>query len=776
MKKLHSAVIAVMFTFIALADGNVLWVDKANGLDGTGRGSESSPYRTIQAAVNAAVSGDTIKVKPGIYDEGSGNYNSWDNRVLISGKVLKIVSTGGKDVTHIVGDGTDGSLRCVCFNDAEGSVVEGFTIRDGAATYPTGDAVNGRGGGVLGITASKEYSTAQGCVVDCVVSNCVGVRGGAFAGATAVRCWITENSASHSGGAGRGTDLVNCLITRNKGEHSCLFSGKIVNCTVVDNELSTNSVTAVNSVVCCNGSLADPSPFQLVAPLFGDYRVRKGGEAETAGDASRVASSGVTVPSGVDLYTDFNDNGFDQSGTIAAGCIQTVVEPQGGAILFSGQKDILTRGKVNYGKNLYAFAETYPTQFMVQAVNKGNPAIFSFNVKSGSSDVYVYPTMDDTAYFTPPSSPGKVSTNSVNAAVNTYYVNPDPAVGSDSTVDGTKPETPYKTIQAALDACGLNKSVIRASEGDYNEGGTTVGGLKTRINMSARSVNIRLIGAGAGQSVIWGAPDPSTGGMGAGGTRCVYSGARGCVQGFTLRDGYANGSSSGDTQDQRGGAVCYNSASRNTNLHILDCVITNCWAYRGGAGYSGAYERCHITDSFGDNGVMRYGTLISCVVDNLRNGDMAESGNNNLFGLAYNCTFIGRNTGEFVVSGYAGSAYTNCIFMTTKGLDSGFVAAGSIAWNVPNFTVANGVTLVDPKLADVAGGDYRPVYNDRSKVGGGDRWSPALGGGVWFELPEFSVTDFASNPLNLAAGKPTVGAYQWPFVVVKKAGLTLVIR
>ena len=771
--KIIGFVLAAMLAHCTLAD--ILYVDKANGSDGVGRGSESSPYRTIQAAVNAAPSGSTVKVKPGVYDEGSGDYNGWNNRVLIQNKVLTIVSTGGKDVTHIVGNGT---LRCVCFNNAEGSVVEDFTIRDGAATYSTSDAVNGRGGAVLGMTSEKKYSTAQGCIVDCVVSNCVGVRGGAFAGATAVRCWITENSASHSGCAGRGTDFVNCLITRNTGVHSCVFeNSKLVNCTVVDNELSTNSITSVNSVVLNNGSVEDPSPVQFVAPLYDDFRVLKGSATETAGDASQIASSGVTVPAGVDLYKDFFGDAFPSSGTIAAGCIQTVIEPQGGAILFSGQKDILTRGKVNYGKNLYAFAETYPTQFVVQAVNKGNPAIFSFNVKSGSSDVYVYPTMDDTAHFTPPSSPGKVSTNSVNTAVRTYYVNPDPAVGSDSTANGQNPETPYRTIQAALEACGQNKCVIRASEGDYNEGGTTVGGLKTRINMSAKSVNIRLIGAGAGQSVIWGAPDPSTGGMGAGGTRCVYSGARGCVQGFTLRDGYANGSSSGDTQDQRGGGVYYSvNASRNTNLHILDCVITNCWAYRGGAGYSGAYERCHITDCFGNNGVMRYGTLVSCVVDNLRNGDMAQGGHNNLFGLAYNCTFIGRNTDEFVVSGYAGSTYTNCIFMTTKGLYSTFVAAGSIAWDVPNFAVANGVMLVDPQLADVAGGDYRPLYTDRHKVGGVDDWSPALGNGVWFDLPGFNVTDFDGKPLNLIAAKPTVGAYQWPFVLVEKPGFRIIFK
>ena len=89
---------------VGASAGNVWWVDKAAGTDGDGRGkSDSTAFLTIQAAVNAAQSGDEIRVKPGVYDEGGGYYNNWNNRVLIQSKGLKIVSTGGKDVTHVVG-------------------------------------------------------------------------------------------------------------------------------------------------------------------------------------------------------------------------------------------------------------------------------------------------------------------------------------------------------------------------------------------------------------------------------------------------------------------------------------------------------------------------------------------------------------------------------------------------------------------------------------------------------------------------------------------------
>ncbi len=798
MSRLHSAVIAVMFTFAALADGTVLWVDKAKGWDGEGRGSEDSPYRTIQAAVDAAASGSTIKVKPGVYDEGLKHYNNWDNRVFIDQKVLKIVSTGGKDVTHITGSG---SIRCVGFRDAEGSVVEGFTIRDGNATYSqTTDPLDGRGGGVLGIDASKSYSTAQGCVVDCVVSNCVGVRGGAFAGATAVRCWITENSASNSGGAGRKTDFVNCLITRNSGTDSCVYENcKVVNCTVVDNERTVrqgvslyNSVvlnnssdgTTVNNVgsgsldhcvtltsesVTVTSSITDASPLQFVAPLYDDFRVLKGSDAETAGEASLINSAGVTVPTGVDLHKDLFANSIPASGTIAAGCIQTVVEPRGGAMLFSRGRFYLTRGKMAYGKDLYAFPETYPTQFVVQAVNKGNPVIFSFVVDGAD----VFPTMEDMICIVPPATPGIVSTNDVRNPNTRYYVNPES--GSDS-ASGTSDATPFKTFEAVYNAVRANGasvySVVHAMAGDYRDGCIYDGGITNRVVLRGR---MRVIGAGVDKSVIWGAPDPSTGEMGINGTRCVYSYATsGCIQGFTIRDGYVDGSTSGDKPTQRGGGVYMNSSSFNTTLHVTDCVITNCWAYRGGAGYSGAYERCHITDCRAGNGVMRHAYLVSCVVDNLHGSEMGGDGHNNMFGRAYNTIFVGRDTSEYIVNSTDGTTFTNCIVMTTKALKSGTKGAGSIAWNIPEFTVESGFTETDPKLADVAGGDYRPIC--KVQKGAPDVPSPALGGGVWYELPGFSLTDYDGRPLNLIAGKPAVGAYQWPFIIELPSGLTIVIR
>jgi hypothetical protein len=47
---------------------------------------------------------------------------------------------------------------------------------------------------------------------------------------------------------------------------------------------------------------------------------------------------------------------------------------------------------------------------------------------------------------------------------------------------------------------------------------------------------------------------------------------------------------------------------------------------------------------------------------------------------------------------------------------------------------------------------------------------------VWYNLPEINMTDFEGRPLNLVAGKPTAGAFQWPHPVYETPGLIVTFR
>ena len=76
---------------VAFAEAKTIYVDATNGNDATGDGSETKPYKTVEAAAKAAASGDTIQL-------GEGNYTLYG--------VSSNDTTKDKDLTFI-GQGAD---------------------------------------------------------------------------------------------------------------------------------------------------------------------------------------------------------------------------------------------------------------------------------------------------------------------------------------------------------------------------------------------------------------------------------------------------------------------------------------------------------------------------------------------------------------------------------------------------------------------------------------------------------------------------------------------
>jgi parallel beta-helix repeat protein len=79
---------------------------------------------TIQAAINAAANGDTVLVAPGTYAEN----------IDFKGKAITIKSVNGAATTVIDG-GHNGSVVTFSTQEGPGSVLDGFTVRNGTAQF-----------------------------------------------------------------------------------------------------------------------------------------------------------------------------------------------------------------------------------------------------------------------------------------------------------------------------------------------------------------------------------------------------------------------------------------------------------------------------------------------------------------------------------------------------------------------------------------------------------------------------------------------------------------
>ena len=127
-----------------------------SGSDDTGNGSEASPYKTIQHAINISHSQDTVLVDPGTYTE---NINFRGKDIVVASKTLttcnETLSTCDKSyVASTIIDGSSpsnsDSASVVTFATSETSaaMLLGFTIQNGSGTLYS--ASKGGGGIYLG--------------------------------------------------------------------------------------------------------------------------------------------------------------------------------------------------------------------------------------------------------------------------------------------------------------------------------------------------------------------------------------------------------------------------------------------------------------------------------------------------------------------------------------------------------------------------------------------------------------------------------------------------
>lgn len=212
---------------------------------------------TIQAGIDAAFVGDTVRVAPGIYT-GDGNRD-----LTFSGKDIVLQSENGPDSTIIDAEGSSSvDHRCMLFTGGESSSarVIGFTFRGGYLTG-SGSGLLGNGGGVICLNSSPVFE-------DCIFTENTSSRHGAGlycangASPDLIACKFIDNTALQNGGGyaseGAFSTLQDCIFKSNSANYSgALHLGSGSNLTITDCLLYANSSLRSGGAVGLYGS--DPT-------------------------------------------------------------------------------------------------------------------------------------------------------------------------------------------------------------------------------------------------------------------------------------------------------------------------------------------------------------------------------------------------------------------------------------------------------------------------------------------------------------------------------------
>lgn len=242
-------VLIIFTTIVQTGVSQTTWYVDVNNTSGPWLGSSLFPFRYIQGdisnpgGVHAAVGGDTVIVRPGIY------YENLD----FNGKNIIVKSEQGAALTII-----DGAKSCVVkFHNGEGlsSVLEGFTITNG-------DAIDG--GGVY----CSSSPTIKGNIIIDNYANDDG--GGVFctggAAAPAIINNIIKDNISNGGGGGGGICCFSCgpTISGNtiKGNYASddgggvLLNGCASSLSIINNSILNNTANDNGGGICCITSKA----------------------------------------------------------------------------------------------------------------------------------------------------------------------------------------------------------------------------------------------------------------------------------------------------------------------------------------------------------------------------------------------------------------------------------------------------------------------------------------------------------------------------------------
>ena len=547
-------------------------------------------YQTIQAALEAAPSGTTIRVS-------RGNYAG---PLVIEGKSIRLSSLADPEDTTIDGTGLDVSILSIVGEAANGSFISGFRFVNGTAgTAAPGERI----GGAIRIQGAS--ATVRYCIFD---GNHAG-SGGAihargFSGAIE-ECRFVGNLADHDGGAlwiglGGSWVLDHCVFEDNSalggggavavfdGEGTEATAGTLFTCAFRGNSASGDGgalawlarsgsdLRVTDCSVFGNtggaGAFARLDASQPTTLQFNIVRSRFCGNTETA-------VSGPFIDGGANTFgTDCDANGVCDSEQIAAG---TAADCDGDGLLDScaiaqGTPDCNGNGRPD----------------ACDIASGGSPDIDHDGVPDEcASDCNGNGVPDplDIADGTVPDCNGNIVPdacdifNGTSSDLNGNGI-PDDCAGE--LVVGGSSRT---SLQAAV-SMAANGQTIVVGPGTYT-GALSIVGKSLTIRSSAGAASTVLVGTGLDSSIM----------------AIRESGANGStVDGFTFTGGLVGSTEFGT---RVGGALLL----LNTEANIRHCIFSGNRANYGGAlyalGFSGAIEDCEFRSNHAieDSGAVQFG-------------------------------------------------------------------------------------------------------------------------------------------------------------------------
>ena len=270
-----------------------VWTNSA----ANGPGTEwSNAYQDIQSAVDAAVAGDQVWVRPGIYATGGrvAPGMALTNRVVID-KAIALSSSDGAATTIIEGGGSEGPTAIRGVFMTHGACLTGFTVRYGKTmkSGADGDQQGGGihmadplctvkdsvirdntalfGGGVFGGVCNGCHLTgnstqipssmmviAGGGAYQSILNSCLVEHNhshwcaGGLSGGEAHDCVFQGNSASYNAGATSGAKLYACIVrNNNSASPGAIFSGEAYSTLICNNDTTQNGVVSEALLVNC---------------------------------------------------------------------------------------------------------------------------------------------------------------------------------------------------------------------------------------------------------------------------------------------------------------------------------------------------------------------------------------------------------------------------------------------------------------------------------------------------------------------------------------------